>query len=80
MVPIPTRPLFSMANNELVAEAVDEETSNSTLFVSPAFACTDNLAYGDVVPTPTEVLFTERLVELATVISKAVRAVEYVKW
>lgn len=46
-------PVFDIEKREDVAEAVEDATSNRREFVSPLFACTANLAKGDVVPIPT---------------------------
>jgi hypothetical protein len=41
-----------MVNNVVVAAAVEDAIANKVSFVSPLFACIENLAHGEVVPIP----------------------------
>ena len=47
------RPVFDTEKSVEVADAVDEPMAKSTSLVSPLLVCTESLANGEVVPTPT---------------------------
>ena len=50
------RPVFDTEKRVVVAEAVEDAIEKSVVLVSVAFWCTENLAYGEVVPIPTSPL------------------------
>ena len=52
LVPIPTLPLFKTVKRSVFVLPVVDPIAKSLVFVSPAFACTESFANGEVVPTP----------------------------